>query len=146
MSESLALRTARRREVLRLALGSMLGLITIEELGQGLTDVTTAVLSGALALVHRFGDGIEFGIVAMGRYGGAELGFGSDADVMYVYRAAGATDEDRVLDTLDPVAEPALAALLALLVCDLLDSAQLARLMAPFEGVIALAEVTTGAR
>jgi glutamate-ammonia-ligase adenylyltransferase len=25
----------------------------------------------------------------MGRYGGAELGFGSDADVMYVYRAAG---------------------------------------------------------
>ena len=59
---------------------------------------------------------------------------------------AGATDEDRVLDTLDPVAEPALAALLALLVCDLLDSAQLARLMAPFEGVIALAEVTTGAR
>ena len=25
----------------------------------------------------------------MGRYGGAELGFGSDADVMYVYRPAG---------------------------------------------------------
>jgi len=91
---ALALRTARRREVLRLALGSILGLITIEELGQGLTDVTTAVLSGALALVHRFGDGIEFGIVAMGRYGGAELGFGSDTDVMYVYRAAGATDEE----------------------------------------------------
>ena len=60
--------------------------------------------------------------------------------------AAEATDEDRVLDTLDPVAEPALAALLALLVCDLLDGAQLARLMAPFEGVIALTEVTTGAR
>ncbi|MFN5598864.1 MAG: hypothetical protein ACK5AK_05700, partial [Gemmatimonas sp.] len=48
--------------------------------------------------------------------------------------AAEATDEDRVLDTLDPVAEPALAALLALLVCDLLDGAQLARLLAPFEG------------
>lgn len=60
--------------------------------------------------------------------------------------AAEATDEDRVLDTLDPVAEPALAALLALLVCDLLDGAQLARLLAPFEGVIALTEVTTGAR
>jgi glutamate-ammonia-ligase adenylyltransferase len=79
---------------LRLALGGILGLITIEELGQGLTDVTTAVLAGALALVHRYGDGIEFGIVAMGRYGGAELGFGSDTDVMYVYRAAGATAEE----------------------------------------------------
>ena len=41
-----------------------------------------------------YGDGIEFGIIAMGRYGGAELGFGSDADVMYVYRPAGASDED----------------------------------------------------
>ena len=30
----------------------------------------------------------------MGRYGGRELGFGSDADVMYVYRPAGATDEE----------------------------------------------------
>ena len=47
-----------------------------------------------LAITHRYGDGIEFAIIAMGRYGGRELGFGSDADVMYVYRAAGATDED----------------------------------------------------
>ncbi len=91
---ALALRTARRREVLRLALGAILGIVTIEELGLGLSDITTAVLTGALALAHRYGDGIEFGIIAMGRYGGQELGFGSDADVMYVYRAAGATDEE----------------------------------------------------
>jgi glutamate-ammonia-ligase adenylyltransferase len=68
--------------------------VTIEELGWGLSDITTVILSGVLSLAHRFGDGIEFGIVAMGRYGGAELGFGSDADIMYVYRAAGATDEE----------------------------------------------------
>jgi glutamate-ammonia-ligase adenylyltransferase len=91
---ALALRTARRREVLRLALAAILGLITIEELGRALSDITTTILSGALSLAHRFGDGIEFGIIAMGRYGGAELGFGSDADVMYVYRSAGASDED----------------------------------------------------
>lgn len=91
---ALALRTARRREVLRLALAGILGMITIEELGRALSDVTTAILTGALALAHRYGDGIEFGIIAMGRYGGAELGFGSDADVMYVYRAAGASDEE----------------------------------------------------
>jgi len=90
---ALALRTARRREVLRVALGAILRVITIEELGHGLSDITTTILSGTLSLAHRFGDGIEFGIVAMGRYGGAELGFGSDADVMYVYRSAGASDE-----------------------------------------------------
>ena len=91
---ALALRTARRREILRLALSGILGSITISELGKGLSDITTAILTGALALAHRYGDGIEFGIIAMGRYGGQELGFGSDADVMYVYRPAGATNEE----------------------------------------------------
>ena len=91
---ALALRTARRREILRLALGAILGVVTIEDLGKGLSDITTVILSGALSLAHHYGDGIEFGIIAMGRYGGAELGFGSDADVMYVYRAAGASDEE----------------------------------------------------
>lgn len=91
---ALALRTARRREILRLALAAILGVISIEQLGRALADTTTAVLTGALALAHRYGDGIEFGIIAMGRYGGAELGFGSDADVMYVYRHAGIADDE----------------------------------------------------
>jgi glutamate-ammonia-ligase adenylyltransferase len=91
---AVALRTARRREVLRLALGAIVGVLTVEELGRGLSDVNSALLTGVLALVHRYGDGIEFGIIAMGRYGGAELGFGSDADVMYVYRSAGLDDEE----------------------------------------------------
>jgi glutamate-ammonia-ligase adenylyltransferase len=89
-----ALKTARRREVLRLALGGILGMIGVEELGVGLSAITTAILTGALALVHHYGDDIEFGIIAMGRYGGAELGFGSDADVMYVYRPAGVDPEE----------------------------------------------------
>lgn len=89
---SLALRTARRREVLRLAISAILGHITVEQLGQALSDVTTALLTGILAAVRTGDDGIEFGIIAMGRYGGQELGFGSDADVMYVYRATTATD------------------------------------------------------
>jgi len=91
---ALALRTARRREILRLAMGAILGTITVEELGTGLSDITTAILTGVLAIAHRYGDGIEFAVIAMGRYGGGELGFGSDADVMYVYRPAGATDEE----------------------------------------------------
>ena len=91
---AVALRTARRREVLRLALGAILGVVSVDELGAGLSDITSALLTGVLALTHRYGDGIEFGIIAMGRYGGEELGFGSDADVMYVYRAAGVDDEE----------------------------------------------------
>ena len=87
-----ALRTARRREILRTALAGILDVITIEELGVALSDITTTLLTGALALARRDAEGIEFAIVAMGRYGGCELGFGSDADVMYVYRDAGAGD------------------------------------------------------
>lgn len=89
-----ALRTARRREVLRLALASILGIITIEELGHALSDVATALLSGVLGLVRHEGPGIEFAIIGMGRYGGRELGFGSDLDVMYVYRPTDAAPDD----------------------------------------------------
>lgn len=88
-----ALRTARRREVLRLALAAVVGLIDVQRLGRALSDVTTTLLTGALDLAREHDDGIEFGIVGLGRYGGGELGFGSDADVVYVYRATTADPE-----------------------------------------------------
>ncbi|GAA3868572.1 bifunctional [glutamine synthetase] adenylyltransferase/[glutamine synthetase]-adenylyl-L-tyrosine phosphorylase [Leifsonia kafniensis] len=89
------LRTARRREVLRLAFSAFLGELTLDELARGLTEVTathiqavTAAIRGSgLTADEGEGDGIEFAVIAMGRFGGAELGFGSDADVMYVFRA-----------------------------------------------------------
>ncbi|WP_440710430.1 bifunctional [glutamine synthetase] adenylyltransferase/[glutamine synthetase]-adenylyl-L-tyrosine phosphorylase [Herbiconiux sp. YIM B11900] len=88
---AMALRTARRREVLRMAISSILGMCTVEELGKALTDITTVHLEGTLAVIRQSaapasGDGIEFAIIGMGRYGGGELGFGSDADVLYVYK------------------------------------------------------------
>jgi glutamate-ammonia-ligase adenylyltransferase len=85
-----ALKATRRREVLRLALGWMLGFVDSPQLGHALSDVTTTLLSGLLASLRREDDGIEFAIIGMGRYGGRELGFGSDTDVMYVYRAVSA--------------------------------------------------------
>ena len=91
---SLALRTLRRREVLRLAMGVILGVVYVEELGRALSDVTTAFLTGILNALRPDDDGIEFGIVAMGRYGGQELGFGSDADVLFVYRTTTASSEE----------------------------------------------------
>ena len=90
------LRTSRRREMLRLALSAILGRISIDELAAGLTDVATVIIQGVLGAIRGTGltgddgplapDGIEFAVIAMGRFGGAELGFGSDADVMFVFR------------------------------------------------------------
>jgi len=91
---ALALRTARRREVLRLAFAAILGQIDIEELGHALSDITTALLNGVLSIIRPEDDGIEFAIIAMGRYGGREVGFGSDADVVYVYRAVSVGGEE----------------------------------------------------
>ena len=92
------LRASRRREMLRLALSAILGRTTIDELAAGLTDITTVIIQGVLGAIRGTGltgedgplapDGIEFAVIAMGRYGGAELGFGSDADVMFVFRPA----------------------------------------------------------
>ncbi|WP_066520083.1 bifunctional [glutamine synthetase] adenylyltransferase/[glutamine synthetase]-adenylyl-L-tyrosine phosphorylase [Curtobacterium ammoniigenes] len=84
------LRAARRRETLRLGMAAVLGTLSVDELGGALSDVSEAMLTGALAIARQgVGEGLEFGIIAMGRFGGRELGFGSDADILYVYRADG---------------------------------------------------------
>lgn len=80
----------RRREILRLALGAVLDIDTVINLGRALTDVTEATLEAVLARIRASSedrDSIQFAIIGMGRFGGAEIGFGSDTDVIYVYRA-----------------------------------------------------------
>ncbi|AAT88873.1 glutamine-synthetase adenylyltransferase [Leifsonia xyli subsp. xyli] len=84
-----ALRAVRRREVLRLAFSGILGFSTIEELARGLSAVTENLLTGVLGAIRAARDdaaALEFAIIGMGRFGGRELGFGSDADIMYVFR------------------------------------------------------------
>ncbi|WP_348788018.1 bifunctional [glutamine synthetase] adenylyltransferase/[glutamine synthetase]-adenylyl-L-tyrosine phosphorylase [Leifsonia sp. NPDC080035] len=103
-----ALRTVRRREVLRLAFCGILGLCSIEELAHGLTAVTENVLTGVLAAIRTArGDAadLEFAIIGMGRFGGRELGFGSDADVMYVFRPLAAEPDAAHTAALAIVAE-----------------------------------------
>ncbi|MBT2518816.1 bifunctional [glutamine synthetase] adenylyltransferase/[glutamine synthetase]-adenylyl-L-tyrosine phosphorylase [Streptomyces sp. ISL-90] len=88
------LRAIRRREVLRLALSAILGTCTIEELGRGLSDVTESHISALVSAIRGSeGDGLEFAVIGMGRFGGRELGIGSDADVIYVFRATDAAPE-----------------------------------------------------
>ena len=88
-----ALRGFRRRELLRIALSSMVGVSDITQVGQALTALSRAFLEGIVALARTPDDGIEFAIIAMGRLGGAELSFGSDLDVVYVFRDTGATEQ-----------------------------------------------------
>ena len=85
-----ALRSIRRREYLRVAISAVLGVTNLEQISQGLTNLTDAYLLAMLDLSKRIkGVELDIAIVAMGRYGGGELGFGSDADVMLVYSDRG---------------------------------------------------------
>ena len=89
-----AVRALRRRELLRTAMGAVLGVLTIEEVAVALTEITEATIQAALRAVVRDvvpaeDADLDFAVIAMGRFGGAELGFGSDADILYVYDANG---------------------------------------------------------
>lgn len=87
-----SLRAIRRKETLRIAIGSSLGLLNLDQTSKGLSDLTESYLVAVQEVATKFlteKQGTlshQLAIVAMGRFGGAELGFGSDADVMFVYR------------------------------------------------------------
>lgn len=85
-------RAVRRRELLRIAAADLSGLLDVETVGHALTDVTSATLEAALAVAVRAVEDdrerklvTRFAIVSMGRLGGHEVGYGSDADVMFVH-------------------------------------------------------------
>ncbi|MDQ0895992.1 bifunctional [glutamine synthetase] adenylyltransferase/[glutamine synthetase]-adenylyl-L-tyrosine phosphorylase [Agromyces ramosus] len=87
-------RAIRRREVLRLALSAILDVCTVEELGRGLSDVNENHIAALVAAIRGGSpDGVEFAVIGMGRFGGRELGIGSDADIIYVYRATDAAPD-----------------------------------------------------
>jgi glutamate-ammonia-ligase adenylyltransferase len=96
------IRNIRRRETLRIAMGAVLGDLTIAQLSQGLSDLTAGYLRAMLDVATDLNGSdisagdvneiLDFGIIAMGRFGGEELGFGSDADVMFVYKTKPDTD------------------------------------------------------
>lgn len=76
-------------ETLRIAAGDLLGARTPAEVGSGLAALGDAALGAALAAVC---PDLPFAVVAMGRYGGAELSYGSDLDVIMVYDGEGPDD------------------------------------------------------
>ncbi|MGO4446024.1 bifunctional [glutamine synthetase] adenylyltransferase/[glutamine synthetase]-adenylyl-L-tyrosine phosphorylase [Mycobacterium sp. 2YAF39] len=93
-----AARTLRRRELARIASADLLGMLEVTEVCRALTSVWVAVLQAALEAVIRDNTGDDgaparIAVIGMGRLGGAELGYGSDADVMFVCEPNEGVDE-----------------------------------------------------
>ncbi|MGH3560253.1 MAG: bifunctional [glutamine synthetase] adenylyltransferase/[glutamine synthetase]-adenylyl-L-tyrosine phosphorylase, partial [Mycobacterium sp.] len=104
-----AARSLRRQELARVASADLLGMLEVTEVCAALTAVWVAVLQAALDAIIRVNlpqneDAVgpaqapaKIAVIGMGRLGGRELGYGSDADVMFVCEAAdGVTDADAV--------------------------------------------------
>ncbi|WP_031102834.1 bifunctional [glutamine synthetase] adenylyltransferase/[glutamine synthetase]-adenylyl-L-tyrosine phosphorylase [Streptomyces sp. NRRL S-146] len=105
-----AARGVRRRELFRTAAADIVGSYGTEEqpaeadqgalvdrVGGAVSDLTAATLAGTLRAVVRDGWGDElptrFAVIGMGRFGGHELGYGSDADVLFVHEPRDGVDE-----------------------------------------------------
>ncbi|WP_454790773.1 bifunctional [glutamine synthetase] adenylyltransferase/[glutamine synthetase]-adenylyl-L-tyrosine phosphorylase [Mycolicibacterium lutetiense] len=93
-----AARTLRRRELARIASADVLGLLDVTDVCRALTAVWVAVLEAALNAVIRAntpesGAPARIAVIGMGRLGGGELGYGSDADVMFVCEPASGVEE-----------------------------------------------------
>lgn len=88
-----ALRGMRRRELARTAAADVLGLIDSVEAAATVTNAADVVIDGALRIAMDTvaqEEGVEvlplrMVVVAMGRYGGREMGYTSDADVQFVF-------------------------------------------------------------
>jgi glutamate-ammonia-ligase adenylyltransferase len=105
-----AARTLRRRELARIASADLLGMLEVTDVCQALTSVWVAVLQAALDAVIRANtpdDGVpaRIAVIGMGRLGGGELGYGSDADVMFVCEPNDGVDESAAVRWAVTIAE-----------------------------------------
>ncbi|MEV8455874.1 bifunctional [glutamine synthetase] adenylyltransferase/[glutamine synthetase]-adenylyl-L-tyrosine phosphorylase [Streptomyces sp. NPDC052095] len=103
-------RGVRRRELFRTTAADLIGSYGTEEnpaeedpgplvdrVGDAVTDLTAVTIAGALraAVRAQWGDTLptRFAVIGMGRFGGHELGYGSDADVLFVHAPREGVDE-----------------------------------------------------
>ncbi|MER6129340.1 bifunctional [glutamine synthetase] adenylyltransferase/[glutamine synthetase]-adenylyl-L-tyrosine phosphorylase [Streptomyces sp. NPDC001795] len=113
-------RGVRRRELFRTAATDIVGSYGTEEtparpdqgalvdmVGGAVSDLTAATLAGTLRAVvrDRWGDTLptRFAVIGMGRFGGHELGYGSDADVLFVHEPREGVDEQEAAEAANTV-------------------------------------------
>ena len=94
-----AVRGVRRTELLRVAIADLVGSLDLDQVEVALTDVMAATMQAALevasARVERDRGPLvtRLAVIGMGRFGGRELGYSSDADVMFVHDPDDGADE-----------------------------------------------------
>ncbi|GLX40837.1 bifunctional [glutamine synthetase] adenylyltransferase/[glutamine synthetase]-adenylyl-L-tyrosine phosphorylase [Streptomyces lavendulae] len=105
-----AARGVRRRELFRTTAGDIIASYGTEDspaeedpgalvdrVGDAVSDLTAATVAGALraAVRDHWGETLptRFAIIGVGRFGGHELGYGSDADVLFVHEPREGVDE-----------------------------------------------------
>ncbi|UQX09523.1 bifunctional [glutamine synthetase] adenylyltransferase/[glutamine synthetase]-adenylyl-L-tyrosine phosphorylase [Candidatus Mycobacterium methanotrophicum] len=104
-------RSLRRRELARVASADLLGMLEVTEVCTALSSVWVAVLQAALSAVIRANvpDGGEapaaIAVIGMGRLGGRELGYGSDADVLFVCEPVAGVEDSAAVGWAVSVAE-----------------------------------------
>jgi [glutamine synthetase] adenylyltransferase / [glutamine synthetase]-adenylyl-L-tyrosine phosphorylase len=81
-----ALQRWKDRHLLGIAASDVLGYADVDVVGANLTNLADATLDAALASID---PQIPLGVIAMGRYGGNELSYASDLDVIFVYEGSG---------------------------------------------------------
>ncbi|GAB88114.1 glutamate-ammonia-ligase adenylyltransferase [Gordonia rhizosphera NBRC 16068] len=95
-----AARSHRRFELARIASADILGMMDVPQVCAALSSVWAAVLNAALTVViaeseRESGESApaRIAVIGMGRLGGGELGYGSDADVLFVCQPNEGFDE-----------------------------------------------------
>jgi [glutamine synthetase] adenylyltransferase / [glutamine synthetase]-adenylyl-L-tyrosine phosphorylase len=81
-----ALRRWKDRHLLGIAASDVLGYAEIDAVGSNLSNLADATLDGALQAID---PQVPFAVLAMGRFGGGELSYASDLDVLFVYDGSG---------------------------------------------------------
>jgi [glutamine synthetase] adenylyltransferase / [glutamine synthetase]-adenylyl-L-tyrosine phosphorylase len=106
-----AVRAVRRRELFRCAAADLVELVDIDTVGSSLSSIAVATLDGALTAAVRAVEGerrrrlpTSLAVVAMGRLGGGEMGYSSDADVMFVHEPHEGADEREAAEGAQAVA------------------------------------------
>jgi glutamate-ammonia-ligase adenylyltransferase len=100
-----AVLSLRRHELFRIAIADLAHEADLLGVGGALSDLTGAVLHVALAIAerkvgHQVGVpeggslGTRLAVIGMGSLGGREMGYASDADVIFVHRVTGEVSDD----------------------------------------------------
>ncbi|MEO9327530.1 bifunctional [glutamine synthetase] adenylyltransferase/[glutamine synthetase]-adenylyl-L-tyrosine phosphorylase [Gordonia aurantiaca] len=111
-------RSHRRAELVRIASADVLGLMDVREVCKALSSVWAAVLNAALTVAINISERergkpapARIAVIGMGRLGGGELGYGSDADVLFVCQPHHDVEESVAVKWAQGIAETVRSAL-----------------------------------